>query len=126
MVVSSTEGIGLVGGPPRAVGCDALEGGVAESELARQEPVSICRSPVGLLVSTPPAVHVRAHDRRLVAVARTFGCGEEAAARCDYADALSWVGAVEAIGDLIPIAYQPIRQAWHTTLAAKRARNEAL
>jgi hypothetical protein len=95
MVVSSTEGIDLVGSPPRGVGCDALEGGVAERELARQEPVSICRSPVGPLVSTPPEVHVRAHDRHLVAVARTFGCAE-AAAGGDHADALSAVGAVEA------------------------------
>ena len=126
MVVSSRDGIGLVGSPPRAVGCDALEGSVAERELARQEPVSICRSPVGPLVSTPPEAHVRAHDRRLVAVARTFGCAEEAAARGDSADARSWVGAVEAIGDLIPIVYQPKRQAWLTALAAKRARNEAL
>jgi hypothetical protein len=126
MVVSSTEGIGLVGSPPRAVGCDVLEGGVAESELARQERVSICRSPAGPLVSAAPEVHVRARDRRLVSVARTFGCGEEAAARGDYADALLWVGAVEAIGDVIPIAYQPKRQALQTALAAKRARNEAL
>jgi hypothetical protein len=37
-----------------------------------------------------------------------------------------WLGAVEAIGDLIPIAYQPKRQAWLTVLAAQRARNEAL
>jgi hypothetical protein len=59
-------------------------------------------------------------------VTRTFGCAEEAAARGDYADALSWVGAVEAIGDLIPIAYQPKRQAWLTGLAAKRARNDAV
>jgi hypothetical protein len=117
MVVSSRGRIGVVGGPSRAVGCGALEGGVSEREWARHEPVSIWRSPAGLLVSTPPEVPVSVHDRRLVAVARTFGCAEEAAARGDYADALSWVGAVEAIGDLIPIAYQPERQAWHTALA---------
>jgi hypothetical protein len=56
--------------------------------------------------------------------ARNFGCAVEAAARGDHA--LSWVGAVEAIGDLIPIAYQPKRQAWLTGLAAKRARNDAV
>jgi hypothetical protein len=99
-------------------------GTVAEREWARQAPISICRSPAGLLVSTPPEVHVRAHDRRLVAVARTFGRAEEAAARGGYADALSRVG-VEAIGDLIPIAYQPQRQAWLTALATQRAGNEA-
>jgi hypothetical protein len=126
MVVSSRDRIGLVGSPSRAVGCEALERGVAERELARQEPVSICRSPAGLLVSRLPEVHVRAHDRGLVAVARTLGCAEEAAARGDYADGLSWVGVVEAIGNLILIKYQTKRQAWLTSFAEKRARKEVL
>ena len=117
MVVSSRDPIGLVGCPPRGVGCDALKGGVAECELARREPVSICRSPAGPLVSRPPVVHVRAHARRLVAVARTFGCAEEAAARGDYADALSW-----ACGGRGDRRSDPDRVAAQTPSVAHRSR----
>jgi hypothetical protein len=126
MVVSSRDPIGLLGSPSHAVRCDTLEGGaVAERELAHEPPVSSCRSPAGLLVSTPRERHVSAHDRHLAAVARSFGWAEKAAASGDYADALGWVGVVEAIGDLIPIEYQTKRQAWLSALAESRARNEA-
>jgi hypothetical protein len=50
-----------------------------------------------------------------------LGWAEQAAARGDFADALSWVGVVEAIGDLIPIEYQTKRKAWLTALAENRA-----
>lgn len=112
MVVSSRDGIS----PSRVVGCDALERCCRRARVGPSRAGQHCRSLAGLLVSTPPEVHVRAHDRRLVAVARSLGWAEEAAARGDYADALSWVGVVEAIGDLIPIKYRTKRQAWLTAL----------
>jgi hypothetical protein len=123
----SRDPVGLVGSGLHAVCCDTLEGGAAaERELAREAPVSSCRSPAGLLASTPREASVSAHDRHLAAVARTFGWAEEAAARGDYADALSWVQVVQAIGDLIPMEYQTKRRAWLSALAGSRARNEAL
>jgi len=126
MVVSSRNRVGLAGSGLHDMCCDTLEGGaVAERELVRQAPVSSCRSAVGLLASTPREASVSAHDRHLAAVARTFGWAEEAAARGDYADALSWVQVVQAIGDLIPIEYQTKRRAWLSALAGNRARNEA-
>ena len=126
MVVSPKNPIDLVGSPPDAVRHETLEAGAAaERELPRQAPVSSCRSAAGRLVATPREAHVNAHDRHRAAVARSFGWAEQAAARGDYADALSWVGVVEAIGDLIPIEYQTKRQAWVSALAENRARNEA-
>jgi hypothetical protein len=117
MVVSSRDRVGLVGSRLHAIRRDTHEGGaVAERELVRQAPVSSCQSPVGLLASTPREASVSAHDRHLAAVvARTFGSAEEAAARGDYADALSWVQVVQAIGDLIPIEYQTKRRGWLST-----------
>ena len=56
----------------------------------------------------------------MAAVARSFGWADEAAARGDYADALSWVGVVEAMGDLIPIEYRSKRRAWLSALAGSR------
>jgi hypothetical protein len=89
MVVSSRGPIGLVASPSHAVRCDTLErGAVADPELARQAPVSSCRSAAGLLASTPREKPVSARDRHLAAVARTFGWAEEAAAPGDYTDAL--------------------------------------
>ena len=126
MVVSSRDRVGLVGSRLHAMRGETLEGGaVAERELAPQASVSSRQSPVGLLASTPREASVSAHDRHLAAVARTFGWAEEAAARGDYADALSWVQVVQAIGDLIPIEYQTKRRAWLSALAGNRARNEA-
>jgi hypothetical protein len=127
MVVSPRDRIGLVGSQSHAVRRDTLPGDANPGrELARQAPGGRCRSAAGLLVSAPRGARVSAHDRHLAAVARSFGWAEEAAARGDYADALSWVGAVEAIGDLIPIEYQTKRRAWLSALAENRARNEAL
>jgi hypothetical protein len=127
MVVSLRDQMGLVGSPSHTVRYDRHDGrAIAERELARQAPVSSCRSAAGLLVPAPRGARVSAHDRHLAAVARRFGWAEEAAARGDYADALSWVGVVEAIGDLIPIEYQTKRRAWLSALAGNRARDEAL
>jgi hypothetical protein len=50
----------------------------------------------------------------------SFGWAEEAGARGEYADALSWVAVVEAIGDLIPVEYQTKRRAWLSALAENR------
>jgi hypothetical protein len=126
MVVLSRDRVALVGSGLHAARCGMVEGAVAERELARQAPVSGGRSPVGLPASTPREASVSAHDRHLAAVARTFGWAEEAAARGDYAEALSWVQVVQAIGDQIPIEYQTKRRAWFSALAGNRARNKVL
>jgi hypothetical protein len=62
----------------------------------------------------------RDRDRHLAAVARSLGWARESAARGEYADALGWVGVVEAIGDPIPHEYDAERQAWLSALAANR------
>jgi len=125
MVVSSRDPIGLVGSSPGPLRGDTPKGGATgERGLARQAPV-IGRSTTGLLTATPRETQVSARDRHLAAVARSFGWAEDAAARGDYADALSWVQVVEAIGDVVPIEYQTKRQGWLSALAESRARNQA-
>jgi hypothetical protein len=124
MSVTPGSRIGLVGSPSHAVRLDTAA--VAERELAGQAPVSSCRSAGGRLVAAPRGAQVSADDRHLAAVARSLGWADQAAARGDYADALSWVGVVEAIGDLIPTEYQTKRQAWLGALAENRASREAL
>jgi hypothetical protein len=127
MVVSLRNQIGLLGSASAAVRDETLQGGaVAERELTRHAPGGRCRSAAGLLVPAPRAAQMSAHDRHLAAVARSFSWAEEAAARGEYADALSWVAVVEAIGDLIPVEYQTKRRAWLSALAENRARNDAL
>jgi hypothetical protein len=127
MVISPRNQIGLVGSVSHAVRRDTVpEAANAERGLAPQALGGSRRSAAGLLVPTPRGAQANAHDRHLAAVARSFGWAEEAAARGDYADALSWVAVVEAIGDLIPIEYQTKRRAWLTALAENRARNDAL
>jgi hypothetical protein len=127
MVVSLRNRTGVVGSASVAVRDETLEGGaVAERELTRHALGGRCRSAAGLLVPAARGVQVSAHDRHLAAVARSFAWAEEAAARGKYADALSWVAVVEAIGDLIPVEYQTKRRAWLSALAENRARNDAL
>jgi hypothetical protein len=122
MVVSPRNQIDVVGSPSHVVRYAGHDGRViAERELVGQAPGGSCRSTAGLLVSAPRGAGVSVHDRHLAAVARSFGWAEEAAARGDYADALSWVGVVEAIGDVIPIEYQTKRRAWLGALAENRA-----
>jgi hypothetical protein len=68
----------------------------------------------------PRATLDRDGDRHLAAVARSLGWARESAARGEYADALGWVGVVEAIGDPIPHEYDAERQTWLSALAANR------
>ena len=127
MVVSLRNPTGLAGSPSHPAGHETLDAGaIAERELAGQSPVSSCRSAAGRLVAAPRGVHVSADDRHLAAVARSLGWAQQAAARGDYAEALSWVGVVEAIGDRIPTEYQTKRQAWLGALAENRASSGAL
>jgi len=126
MVVSPRDPTGLVGSPPDALRRDKSEGGATgEREPARQAPLISCRSAAGLLTASPRETQVSAHDRHQAAVVRSFGSAEQAAARGDYADALSWVQVVEAIGDPIPIEYQTKRRTWLSALAVSRASNAA-
>jgi hypothetical protein len=61
---------------------------------------------VGAMSMYPRAALDRDRDRHLAAVARSLGWTQESAARGDYADALSWVQVVEAIGEPIPHQYE--------------------
>jgi hypothetical protein len=127
MVVSLGNQTGQVGSASHAVRDETLErGAVAERDLARHAAAGSCRSAAGLLVPVARGAQVSAHDRHKAAVARSLGWAEEAAARGDYAEALSWVQVVQAIGDQIPIEYQTKRRAWLSALAGHRARNKVL
>ena len=46
------------------------------------------------------------------AVARTLAWANEAAARHEYADALSWLAVLDAIGDPLPAGYATKQAAW--------------
>jgi hypothetical protein len=77
---------------------------------------------VGAISRYPRKDLDRDHDRHLAAVARSLGWARESAAHGDYADALSWVQVVEAIGDPIPHEYEIKRRAWRDALAESQAR----
>jgi len=46
------------------------------------------------------------------AVSNSLRLADEAAARGDYLDALSWLYALEAIGERLPVEYQRKHTAW--------------
>lgn len=77
---------------------------------------------VGAPSTYPRAALDYDRDRHLAAVARSLRWARESAASGDYADALSWVQVVEAIGDPIPHEYKIKRRAWRGALAEKQAR----
>jgi hypothetical protein len=57
------------------------------------------------------------HGAHLVAVARSLSWADASAARGDFADALAWLRAVEAMGDRLPDAYLTKRRLWQGGLA---------
>ena len=59
-------------------------------------------------------------ERHLAAVRRSLGWAQESADRGDYADALGWMGVLEAIGEQLPPDYQAKRRAWAGLLARNR------
>lgn len=64
------------------------------------------------------ASQAEAHERRhAAAIASTLRQADEAAAGGDYADALSWLGLLETIGDELPEDYRAKREAWYSALA---------
>ena len=77
---------------------------------------------VGAMSTYPRAALDRDRARHLAAVARSLGWARESAARGEYADALSWVQVVEAIGDPIPHEYEIRRRAWRGALAESQTR----
>lgn len=77
---------------------------------------------IGAMGTHPRAALDHGRDRHLAAVARSLGWAQESAARGDYAEALSWVGVVEAIGDALPDGFEIKRQAWLNALAESQAR----
>lgn len=76
------------------------------------------------------AVRARAADeprlnpetRHRAAVARSLGWADDAAARDDHTDALSWLGTIEAIGDHLTPEYEAKRQTWLELAGANRRR----
>ena len=56
-------------------------------------------------------------DRHQLAVASSLQWADEAAARGDYGRALSWLRAIEAIGDELPASYQEKRVVWLDALS---------
>lgn len=79
---------------------------------------------VGAMSTSPRAAVVSDRDRHLAAVASSLRWAQESAARGDYADALGWVRAVEAIGDALPDGFEIKRQGWLGALAESQARQE--
>jgi hypothetical protein len=69
-------------------------------------------------VSTFIEASARPSDRHLAAVRNSFGWAQDSADRCDYADALGWIGMLEAIGELIPPDFEAKRQIWDSQMVA--------
>jgi hypothetical protein len=59
-------------------------------------------------------------ERHRAAVRRSLVWAQESADRGDYADALGWIGVLEAIGEQLSPAYLAKRQAWGAQLVANR------
>ena len=45
-------------------------------------------------------------------IARTMRWADEAAARCDYLEALRWIETVRSVGETLPEEYEAKRRAW--------------
>jgi hypothetical protein len=45
-------------------------------------------------------------------IARTLRWADEAAARCDYAEAVRWVETVRSLGEALPGHYEAKRRVW--------------
>jgi len=52
-------------------------------------------------------------------VARTLSSARESAARGDYADALSWLSMLDAIGHELSRADERLREAWRRIITAR-------
>ncbi len=63
-------------------------------------------------------------DPHATAVTNTLGWADEAAADGRYAEALSWLLTIEAIGDALPAEYRRRRSTW--TAAALRGDGAAV
>jgi hypothetical protein len=81
---------------------------------------------VGGWSSAPPEAAGRsAADRHTMAVRRSLEWAQDSADRGDYADALGWLGVLEAIGERLPAMYQTRRKAWvHALAGTDRNRRE--
>lgn len=60
-------------------------------------------------------------DRHRAAVARTLASARESAARGDYADALSWLSMLDAIGQELSDEDEGLRAEWRGIVAARPA-----
>jgi hypothetical protein len=69
------------------------------------------------LGAPPRPAGLSAADRHTMAVRGSLGYAQDSADRGDYADALGWIGVLEAIGEQLPAVYQTRRQAWGRALA---------
>ena len=54
------------------------------------------------------------------AVARSLQWADDAALRADYADALGWVGTVQAVDGEIPDEYKAKRDTWRLALGRRQ------
>ena len=53
-------------------------------------------------------------------IGRTLRWADEAAARCDYVEALRWVEMVRGLGEALPGHYEAKRRAWRRLASAAR------
>jgi hypothetical protein len=60
-------------------------------------------------------------EQHAAAVRMSLGWAQESADRGDYADALGWIGVLDAIGERIPPSYEAKRRSWDGELSELRA-----
>jgi hypothetical protein len=60
-------------------------------------------------------------ERHAAAVRMSLGWAQESADRGDFAEALGWIGVLDAIGERIPPSYEAKRRSWDGQLAELRA-----
>lgn len=60
-------------------------------------------------------------ERHRVAVERSVGWAERAAAEGDFAEALAWLATIEAVGDRLPAGVDGKRRAWMRAARATTA-----
>lgn len=54
----------------------------------------------------------RFESKHAAIIARTLRWADEAAARCDYDEALRWIETVRSLGESLPQHYETKRRAW--------------
>lgn len=73
-------------------------------------------------MSDVPTGLTSAETRHQAAVARSLGWAHESAARGDYADALSWMTTLDAVGHTFAATDEAARASWAVAQAARNHR----